>query len=176
MTLKPSADSPRKQPFNFEFSSQHQAMPLADSSGLGDGSDLGQAHPANVNGSSGETLPPAVGEGDVMAFRHVLAVEAVFGSEEGILGDERLVLFDQNVGSNQTGEEGQAVHGAEKPAKLALASNGSSLHVIDKEKAILRPDAGETGLRIVQQMQRVCPRMSAFGSERSDRDCGVNIP
>ena len=73
---------------------------------------------------------------------------ADLGAEVGDFGNQHLVLFDQDVGSDQTGEEGQAVH-------------GESLHVIAKEKAIPRPDAGEMGLRIVQQMQQKCPRMSA---------------
>ena len=44
---------------------------------------------------------------------------------------------------------------------VADEPHGESLHVIAKEKAILRPDAGEMGLRIVQQMQQKCPQLSA---------------
>ena len=140
--------SPRRRSFSPELSGQHQAMPLADGPGLRHGGDLSQALPTDLSSSSGETLPPAVGEGNAMAFRQLLAVVAVFGSEEGVLSDQHLVLFDQDVGSDQTGEERQAVH-------------DESLHVIAKEKAIPRPDAGEMGLRIVQQMQQSRPGMSA---------------
>ncbi len=92
-------------------------MPTADRGCFGDAVDFRQSLPADTSSRSGEFLTPRVSESERLFFGKLFAQVGDFGTQVGDLGDEFLVLLREQRGSDESYEEGQAVHGAAESAR-----------------------------------------------------------